>query len=54
MDVGELVDAVHDRQANDLLFSGVKSDQVDKITESEVPPDPLFIANVNLSDPMAT
>lgn len=34
-----------------LLFSGIESDQVDKVTESEIPPDSLLVAYVDLSDP---
>jgi hypothetical protein len=33
-----------------LLFSGVQCDKIDEIAESEVSPDSLFVAHINLTD----
>jgi hypothetical protein len=36
---------------NDSLLSCIERDQVDEVTEPEVSPDSLFIADIDLSDP---
>jgi hypothetical protein len=50
---GEFEGRMHDSESNDLLFTCIERDQVDKITKSEIPPDSLLITDVDLSDPAA-